>query len=360
MTARPDRKATLPLLNPAARLPEELAENFRRVYAGALADHRSLEGGGGVYAVRVLPPLKVTDEGLALDLGDPQLIQYVSGLVEAAPGGGGDDKLVAVDVGDDADYLQSQIVTYHEPETQDKLGVNILKPGPHEPLEGWVSLDDLRGKLGTPWIHEATFEVKVHFIGTDATEIDINNTDYRGALLHFWERGAASIQALTLNRHYSDGAGDPGIWTATRARALPTGGIGTPHYGLADGGSALFVEAGLDDQTPPMPQHSVLFLLCLDKADGHPKLAITPCINGLVNFAGDWSPGAYQMNDVVAHDMAYWRSTADNNTDEPGPLAETWERFFMPEAYYHALVRVIGVVPDDVDDYQDVGNAVGS
>lgn len=359
MTARPQRKAMSPLLNPAARLPEELAENFRRVYAGALADHRSLEGGAGVYAVRVLPPLKVTDEGLALDLADPRLIQYVTDLAEAAPGEG-DDRLVAVDAGDEADYLENQIVTYHEPDLRDRLGVHILKPAAHEPLEGWVSTEEVERKLGTPWVRPETFEVKVHFLGTEAIEIDLRDGDYRGLLLEFWERGAATIEAIRLNRHYSDGGGAPGIWTATRARGFPSGGIGTPHYGLGDGGTSLYVEGGLDDQDPPMPQHSVLFFLHLDKADGHPKLKITPSTSGLCRFAGDWSPGAYQVDDVVAHGMAYWRSTAGGNTDEPGPMAQTWEKFFMPEAYYHALVRVAGAVPGDPDDYQLHGNAAGS
>ena len=77
---RPPRRRTVPLVPPSAPMavPETWAE-FRHAFpawmarvdrslalisAGALADHRGLTAGGGVYAPRVQPPLEVTDEGI--------------------------------------------------------------------------------------------------------------------------------------------------------------------------------------------------------------------------------------------------------------------------------------------------------
>ena len=94
MNKRPIRKHKVPLVHPAAGRTEEFAENFRRIYAGALADHRSLGCGQGVYYVRVLAPLVVTDDGVGLDLYDSRIVTMLagvlSGLVLPAGTGTGD------------------------------------------------------------------------------------------------------------------------------------------------------------------------------------------------------------------------------------------------------------------------------
>ena len=60
----------LPKIMKAARTLADLAGNWRLVWAGALADNRSLRGRDGEYRVAVLPPLQVTDDGVAIDLRD--------------------------------------------------------------------------------------------------------------------------------------------------------------------------------------------------------------------------------------------------------------------------------------------------
>ncbi len=55
----------------AAETVEALAHNNRLVFAGALADGRSIHGRDGKYAIWPAPPLYVTEEGfLAIDLND--------------------------------------------------------------------------------------------------------------------------------------------------------------------------------------------------------------------------------------------------------------------------------------------------
>jgi len=49
------------------------------IYDGALADHRSIEAGEGVYAVKVQPPLEVTDEGIVLNPQDPVMGMIMRG-----------------------------------------------------------------------------------------------------------------------------------------------------------------------------------------------------------------------------------------------------------------------------------------
>lgn len=72
----------LPKILHAARSAADFARNWRLVWSGALADNRSLKGHAGEYRVQVQPPLKVTDDGLTIDLQDPQW--QTSGV--AAPG----------------------------------------------------------------------------------------------------------------------------------------------------------------------------------------------------------------------------------------------------------------------------------
>ena len=134
MTNRPERKPLLPLVNPSAKTPEELAENLRRIYAGALADHRSIEAGEGVYAVRVLAPLEVTDEGVGFNWHDPIVFAVLRDLI-------GDTGLVKVDPGDVPDYLINQLITYDQVPPAGRAVVEIVQPhGANTPLMALAEL----------------------------------------------------------------------------------------------------------------------------------------------------------------------------------------------------------------------------
>ena len=71
MMKRPDRIPRTTIISPVVSALWEHVGNWQVVYAGGLADHRALEGAQGVYTVKVLPPLRVTDDGIAIDLTDP-------------------------------------------------------------------------------------------------------------------------------------------------------------------------------------------------------------------------------------------------------------------------------------------------
>ncbi len=78
----------LPKIMQAARSAADFARNWRLVWSGALADNRSLKGRDGEYRVQVLPPLRVTDDGLAVDLQDPQWQGVNTTATAALPAGG--------------------------------------------------------------------------------------------------------------------------------------------------------------------------------------------------------------------------------------------------------------------------------
>jgi hypothetical protein len=63
----------------------ELVRNTRLVYNGALADQRSIGCGNGNYHVRVVSPLIVTEQGVAINLSDPVL----GGIAARLPSGDG-------------------------------------------------------------------------------------------------------------------------------------------------------------------------------------------------------------------------------------------------------------------------------
>jgi hypothetical protein len=69
---RPPRDARLPLTPAAAGDASQLQRAVRLIYAGSLADGRTLEARDGVYAVRLAPPLVASDAGVAIDLSDPR------------------------------------------------------------------------------------------------------------------------------------------------------------------------------------------------------------------------------------------------------------------------------------------------
>lgn len=138
MTTRPARTRARPLINPAAGTPREFAENFRLIYAGSLADHRTIEAAGGVYAVRVVGPLEVTDNGIGFNWQDPRVFQVISDMVLNSAASG----LVKVDAGDVPDYLENQLVDYSG-STDDYAGVDILKPAANAPLQARVTKTDI-------------------------------------------------------------------------------------------------------------------------------------------------------------------------------------------------------------------------
>lgn len=56
-----------------AKVCQSITDCFRNwslLWDGAIADNRSIKGRDGEYRVQVQPPLKVTDEGIILDLSD--------------------------------------------------------------------------------------------------------------------------------------------------------------------------------------------------------------------------------------------------------------------------------------------------
>ncbi|MFH0982822.1 MAG: hypothetical protein V2A79_14970 [Planctomycetota bacterium] len=71
---RPQRNSLSghPIIQQAAETLSEVARNMAGVYDGWLADERALTGNAGVYSVKVVSPLVLTDDGIALDMTDPQ------------------------------------------------------------------------------------------------------------------------------------------------------------------------------------------------------------------------------------------------------------------------------------------------
>ena len=77
---RPQRLHKGPTITTAIATFEDVAYNFQIIQSGGLADGRSLEGRQGVYAVKVVPPLAITDNGIVLNMHDLAFgwqLQYV-------------------------------------------------------------------------------------------------------------------------------------------------------------------------------------------------------------------------------------------------------------------------------------------
>ncbi len=84
---------------------------LQMIYAGALADGRALRGCDGVYTVNVVPPLELTDDGIVLNVEDPQFAATVTAGA-SLPAGQANDLLyhdgtqwTALAMGDDRTVL---------------------------------------------------------------------------------------------------------------------------------------------------------------------------------------------------------------------------------------------------------------
>lgn len=340
MTDRPQRKAVVPLLNPAASLPAEWAENFRRIYAGALADHRSIQAGAGVYAARVVAPLIVTDDGIALDWTDPRVFQVLSDLVAARLGD--DLGQVKVDDGDEADFLENQLVDYTGDETN-WIGVDILKPAAHEPLQARIDrlkIINLASRTGD----EDSIELAIHYKGTNTITTTLSGADWRRKLLRIWARAGDTLsQLLAIGNPSSGTCALP--WPTPLLANLANGSlIASP---LADG---LAPNTGFD----PMRVY-----LWADPADGG-KLKVQivhpfPC-----DYEGQWAAGvAYAQGDVVLHNGDYYQSDQNGNAGHEPPAAGWWTAYDMREFWFHARIDVMGTVPENAGDYTNTGSAAG-
>jgi len=73
---RPQRKdPNAPVVPQAVTEMVDMTRFAMLAYAGFLADQRSIYGSEGVYAARVVPPLVITDNGIALDLEQLNTVQ---------------------------------------------------------------------------------------------------------------------------------------------------------------------------------------------------------------------------------------------------------------------------------------------
>ena len=73
---RPQRKdPNAPVVPQAVTEVVDMTRFAMLAYAGFLADQRSIYGSEGVYAARVVPPLVITDNGIALDLEQLNTVQ---------------------------------------------------------------------------------------------------------------------------------------------------------------------------------------------------------------------------------------------------------------------------------------------
>jgi hypothetical protein len=333
MTDRPQRRPVVPLINPAAAAPAELAENFRRIYAGALADHRSIEAAQGVYAVRAVAPLEVTDEGVGLNWHDPRIFEVLADLIGARFAE--DLGLVKVDEGDEADYLANQLVDYNGP-TADWIGVDIYQAAAHDPLEGRVSKQAIQSAVSASG-GAGSLEVFYHYKGTQSVTITLDEEDWQPRLLRVWARCAPTLVDLqTAGNKY------------TGVCACPY-----PFSNFQKGGPAAhwWLVTTAYDGLPLRPvnaQSQLSFCVYIDPDDaGHLKFTVVHPQEG--TYRGAWAAGSmYDSLDVVQYQGLYYTSLQENNQghvpndgNDPG----WWTAYTMLEAWFHARIDVMGTVP---------------
>jgi hypothetical protein len=248
MTTRPDRNPLVPLINPSAATAPEVAENFRRIYAGSLADQRSIEAAGGVYAVRAAAPLEVTDEGIALNWQDPRVYEVVGGLVLNHP----DSGKVKVDDGDEPDFLENQLVDYAGA-TDEWIAVDIVKPAAHSPLQARVAKADVRAANPPGGAGGTANELAIHWQPTaaGARTIQVIAGDCRGRLVRYWM--AAGTTIANLQHCVTGDSSQQGIVTAMHG-SWPNDLLGTAisHATIALNGTTnalevTFSSIGADD-----------------------------------------------------------------------------------------------------------------
>ena len=320
MSSRPQRNPLVPLVNPSAKTPEELAESLRRIYAGALADHRSIEAGEGVYAVRVLAPLEVTDEGVGFNWHDPIVFGVLRDLI-------GDTGLVKVDAGDVPDYLINQVITYDQAPPAGTVTVQIVQPhGANTPLMGLVQLPPNLG--GVLW--GMSQEIKVHFKGTWPVTTQISAEDWRPRMgRSLWRCGGTVGDMLAL-------ANDDGLHGGGRFWPPPPNGI--------DGWNIV----GSCQAT------NVMFRVFVDDNNGHLWLECAPLV--AANYRGDWQGApdpAYAWDDVVKHNGQHYQYRGPGNAEPP---SNDWIAYTVPEAYLYANIDVAAEIPQDEQGYTTMGN----
>lgn len=349
MRDRPERKRLLPIINPAASTMEEHGRNAQAIYSGSLADHRSIVAAQGVYSAQVVPPLVVTDYGIALNLDDPNLIQYVTDAVTDAIGTY-EDKWVAVDAGDTPDYLESQLITYDEGAST-AIGVTIIKPSTHHPLEGYVDLDDLLGVLyANGYVQpKVMLEAKIHFVGFDSVTLNATDlgcdVDLRDGLYVVWQRGAETLDKLKKDIWTDPGPPPTDYLSASSGRVCPGDTL--------EGGTGSVINLGgyvIDVATP-----GIQFILDLD-ANGKPTLQIVADTDGKYTYMGIWLSGVhYNQYEVVKYSNVYYYCDAPAGLETEPPGAN-WVEIKPPEAYYHALVLRFRQIPPDETDYTALGD----
>jgi len=189
MSDRAARRPLAPIVNPAAA-GGQFTENFRRIYFGGLADNRSLGGGQGIYHVRVLAPLEVTDEGVGLNMHDARMYTMLAGMINHVGGKvrvSSDDQL--------ADYLADKLVG--DDGTGDNLKVELqeLNDGGDEDLKIVVTKSDVRDAANGSDLGSS--ELKIHYKGTNDLTETLDSNDWRGRLVRVWARAADSADIDT-------------------------------------------------------------------------------------------------------------------------------------------------------------------
>jgi hypothetical protein len=450
MPTRPRRKPVVPIINPAAVSPADLAENFRRVYAGALADGRSLWAGAGVYAAQVVPPLVVTDQGIALDWTDPHVYQVISDLIgdRIAHGPTGlvkvdeedepdlletqlvdytgdtedwisvdivkpgdcaplearvskddvvavDPGLVRVDEDDESDFLRNQLVDYTG-DTTDWIGVHVVQFGEHAPLEARVSKDDVAAVAAglvrvddgdtpdllenqlvdytgdtTDWIgvdivkpddhaplqarvsknavvaagggggSGGGIELRVHYKGADTVVETLSGDDWRKKLCRVWGRCGMTLERMLAMENFESGV-SASLWPVSWADAeqplvwswgsVANNFIEPAHVSGDAGTVAVYVDRGDGGKLKMMISHP------------RPR-----------NYLGEWQAGTtYQQGDVVTYEGTYYEDLIGGLSQDPPP-AGRWAVYRMMEFWFYIRIDVMGTVPED--GYEGRGNA---
>ena len=338
MNKRPTQLVRRIVVNPEAFDHEEYRNNFGVIYSGNLADGRALDGAEGVYTARVVAPLHVTDDGIALNLQDPVFLHQITTVVQSFSGGTfTDPATVKVDDGDVADYLENQIVSY-DGEVEHYVGVKIIKPAAHSPLQGRILTTDLDGwgiRYGGASV-ALSQESLIHFLGTETYTATLDAHDWRTYMVRAWGRTALSLEDLQdLDR--ANGTAWGRLW---------------PNFttGPLDPNRFIFVK----DTLFPLP-HAVSWQIEAEEPTGILKITITPLETRV--YRGAWAIGSTYMSTQVVTSGGYnWQSMHDDNigADPATDDGSNWTIYEIPEAYIYYRLDVLGVVPLSV--MEQLGN----
>jgi hypothetical protein len=325
MNDRPQRKPEVPLINPAATAGRELAENFRLIYAGALADHRSIEAGGGIYAVRAVAPLEVTDDGVGLNWQDPRVYQVMGDLLLNLPESG----KVKVDDGDVPDFLENQLVDYTGP-TDQWIGVDIVKPAPHEPLQARIAKAALPPPPGGGnGGGEGSLELFIRYKGTDTISQTLSDDDWRPRLLRVWARSADTLDHLLGISNPISGLA-AWLWPLRHSFATVTPIVSLPY------------DTGIQSTNNNI---AISFRVWADELDGGRLKLVIQHPSPVVYF-GTWDGGVeYSSTDVVTDGGSYYQSKFNGNQNHPTADLDWWDPYAMLEGWFHCRLDIMGTVP---------------